>query len=417
MAPARCDVHPTTLGQSSVWFAAQYHGESSAYNVTTVVDIDGDLPRRRVEEAYRLLVEVTPTLQFRTGLGESGDVVQWLDPAEVRVEWVSPAPGAEVDEVLRDAVSRPFEVDGGVLHRIVAARLSASRTRVSLSVHHVLMDGRSKTLLTERFLACLDGSVVAQKPADYLELVERVRAAEASAVRRDLDYWTTRLAPVIGQETIGTADQAAQPVRGHLSQRLREDLSADCVAHFRRIAREAGTGLFSVLFGSIHRVLGVMGRRASVVCTAASVRPRDGFGGEVLGCFVNQVPLVCAHRPGDTLAELVMAEADGWREDLRRRHVPLMVIVNALPRPVPRLDRIFTSYLDMEGTLQWRHGHLSATCDLFNVYHETKTDLTVRFVPHDGRIGCDVEWSDNSAPELGQEFAEVLRSLLAGEIS
>jgi hypothetical protein len=403
--------YPTTLAQASVWFADQWLNGASAYHVTVTFRIEGEVGCAFIERACAKLVASTPALRARIGINGRGEVVQWFAGGGVPMIWTecpADSPDETLNKLLRDEICRPLDSDGGALARFSIIRVGNERTIIILVGHHVIMDGISQGVIADRFFQCLaGGNTEAESEDAYVELVNWVRSAEEEALARDGAYWTRRL----GQD-LGDTDWAIPGFSGSDGGNIRALVPPDCLRRFRELAGKMEISLFSVILGFIHRILAEQGMTRSVVCTAASVRPRMGTANQMVGCFINQIPLIAAHDSGETLAALLSRESPRWGEDLRRRFLPLPAISELLPRnggaPI-RLDRVFTSYRQPQAVRSRDCGPFRVTAEIFNRYYQAKTDLTVRFMSQADQLEYDVEWSVEARRGLGDDFAAALQ--------
>lgn len=411
-------VHAATGGQAGLWFAAQRLGLSCAYNVVIAFTIEGDLDPGRLESAWRLLVDSTATLRLRTGLDGHGRVVQWFAELPAGVAWldsaVSPTDGIGVDPALLPFVREPFDLDGGELCRMVAARTRDGRTTALLILHHLLVDGTSQPALADRFASCLlDGSVAPATAERYVQLVDLVRRAEAACLARERDRWTSRLVDrLAGGAAWPAATSAAEP--GH----LRHHLDRASVDRLRATAERAGGSLFLGLIGAVHRSLSMLGWERTVTSVSATVRPRGGGYDDVVGTFINQVPLVATHRPRESLADLLGREVPGWRSDLAARALSQVAMAEdpRLGRVAPELNRVIVSERRSSGALTYRRDGAgpvrSVSAELFVRSYAPKADMALRFIRRPDGTEYDLDWSAAVPATVPECFPDVLRDVL-----
>ncbi len=138
-----------SFAQERFWFLHQLAPESSAYNLAVLLEARGPLDPAALVEAFRRVQERHLPLRsrFRT---EEGRAVVEIDPApEADTSYLDLAtlPVAERDaEGLRRCeaeVSRPFDLEGGPLVRLLQIRLEPDRHMLAISMHHVASDGWS----------------------------------------------------------------------------------------------------------------------------------------------------------------------------------------------------------------------------------------------------------------------------------
>lgn len=411
-------MYPTTGAQAGLWLADQRLGPGCAYHVVLAFTLEGRVDLQRVEAAWRGLVDQIAPLQLRMGLDEQGRVGQWFAPVSGRVWWsdvrVSSPDDLDLDPVLGRWVREPFDPDGGELCRMAAAPTVDGHTAVVLVAHHLLCDGISQTVLADRFVECVLQGTVRSAPAQrYLELVRHVREAEEGCLRREGERWAMRVTHRLAGDRWWPSE-TSEHGPGH----VRLHVDAATTNRLRGLARRVGGSLFLVLVGAVHRALAVLGCDRTVTSVAASVRPPDGAYDDVVGHFVNQVPLLASHRPGGSLPDLVSQEVPGWREDLTTRTLPPLALSEhaTLAPLMADLHRVMVSERRSPATPVRRYagGDVGPiTVSLFTRSYQCRSDLMVRFIRRGDDIEYDVDWSSALPPEISVHFVRVLSDVLA----
>src|SRR6266511_3918480 len=189
---------PASFAQHGIWVTERTVGGGSTYHLPLTIRFDGDLVVPALVEACRAVFDRHRVLN--TAVAEhDGDI--WLVPAdgEPAVERLA-ADASELDEVLRRAVTRRFDLRRGPLARFTLVAVSP-RVHVLLFVaHHLVFDGMSKDVLVAelaadyRALVCCGAAAPAdpQLPASYAAhlAAERDRVA---ALRCEAEaFWATR---------------------------------------------------------------------------------------------------------------------------------------------------------------------------------------------------------------------------------
>jgi hypothetical protein len=138
---------------------------------------------------------------------------------------------------------------------------------------------------------------------------------------------------------------------------------------------------------------------------------------DVIGCFVNQVPLRARREPGDLLPDLVARENIRWNTDLRRRNFPFLDLASHMSCPAhepARLDTVMLGYRRTPRDVQVRRHGLTCSASLKFTYLAQKTDLSVRFFDFGTELECEVQWGERLPDWAGNEFLGALEVALAG---
>lgn len=410
-------VAPATAAQAALFFDDQRLPAGCAYNITTALTVEGvALERSDVERACRSVAASTPALGARFGLDEwNGEVVQWFAAEPLEVQWIdlrnSPDGAAAA---LEHNARRPFDVEVGPLVRFVAVRTAPQRYLIAIVNHHLIADGRSQSVIARRLAAALAGRAQREHRASYLDLVRRVRAMEDHARQTQRDYWSARLLDAVLPAAAPPVDPAAEK-RRHTGGCERTTFEEAFVERIDQLASDVGVGAFQVLVAAIHRALSQHSGLPRLVCAVASLRPAEGALDDVVGCFVNQVPLVAPNADQASTAQLLRRHAAAWRTDLRGRNYPFAEIAQqyrAQHGTAWRLGAVSLSYRQEPPITEWHDGPLRLSADVFHRYFQAKTDFSIRIFRYGARLVMEVEWSDRTSGHIGAQFHEYLRSAL-----
>jgi condensation domain-containing protein len=395
---------PVTHSQASLFFAEVGGAQPGAYNVVVEVDVTGPLRDDTIVAACRELVAATPALRLRMGVApRTGEIVSFFPNDDLAVE---PAFGDEAD--VTSFCDRPFDVDEGSLARFLITSPAPSTRTVRLVMHHVVSDGVSQVALTERLADLLTGHPIQpQGEREYTDLVEFVRQAETAARDVDRAHWERRLSEVcLAATPIPHAPGVRQAARRVLST------SSDVMAAVADVARGTGDSVFRLMVATLHTAL-PRSAAATAIGVAATQRPA---GARTCGSFINEVPLIAAASVDDTDPVAVLrASSNRWREDLRRRHYPLVDLAGWLAGRGAdglALTRVMASYrtdpalLTRSGAGRVARGHLMFASPA------AKTDVAARFFHGPDGMRTEVQWSGVPADGAGERVATMLAARL-----
>ncbi|GHF27795.1 hypothetical protein GCM10018790_01430 [Kitasatospora xanthocidica] len=288
------DVLPLTPAQQGLLFHARYeHGGTDLHTVQTVLELDGDLDPARMRTAFRTLVRRHEALRARFALLPSGEPVQVLDE---RAE----APWRELDlrradeERQREALAaerrEPFDPARSPLVRGLLARVGRRRHLLVLTLHHILVDGRSSAILL-RDLAHLyrhrgDESGLPD-PVPYRRHFGWLERQDGEASRAAWQKALSGAEPTLLAPDGDPARVHAQPVR------RTAELPEETTEALRRAARDHGVTLNTVVQAAwaltLRRLTGV---REPVFGATGSIRTPELPGHEdLVGLLINTTPV------------------------------------------------------------------------------------------------------------------------------
>ncbi|MGK4582313.1 amino acid adenylation domain-containing protein [Kitasatospora sp. HPMI-4] len=339
--PGLQDILPLSPLQEGLLFHGLYDEQGAdVYTAQVALDLDGELDPGRLRAAVDALVLRHPIL--RTGFHHDGlrhPVQVVLDG--VAVEWrsVDLSGLADVDviglaeaerelrseQVKAEERSRRFDLTRPPLLRCALLRLAAGRHRLVLTNHHLLLDGWSMPILVRELLALYasggdhTGLPRVRPFGDHLEhLATLDRPAARAAWRQALD----------GLETPTRVAQVRPGRNPVVPQRVEFGLCEQLSAQLAERARTFGLTMNTVLQAAWAITLGRTTGSTDVTfgVTVSGRSPELRGVEDMVGLFINTLPLRLRLDPGETLVELLTRLQEEQSLLLAHQHLGLAEI-------------------------------------------------------------------------------------------
>ncbi|MEI5097736.1 amino acid adenylation domain-containing protein [Streptomyces sp. PmtG] len=330
------EIWPVTPVQSGLLFHALLSGGAfDVYHMQLVFHLAGDVDPGRMRRAGQALLARHPNLRSAFVTQADGDSVQVV-PDEVSLPWrctdLTALGEAERHQEFEEFLARDraahFDVGAPPLIRLALVLIAPGRAELVVTTHHVLFDGWSMPLLMRDLLELYgsdgDGTRLpaARGYGDFLawlarqdgEASTRAWAAELDGVQEP-----TLLAPRAGERHEGPAGV------GNLEVTL-----ADPHGLSQRAA-QLGVTLNTLVQGAWAVLIAHLAGREDVVFGATvSGRPANLPGADdMLGLFINTIPVRVRCGPEDTFADLLTALQDRQAGLLDHHHHSLAEIQRA----------------------------------------------------------------------------------------
>ncbi|QKV67377.1 amino acid adenylation domain-containing protein [Streptomyces harbinensis] len=317
---------PLTAAEERLWASEQLWPGTARYHVGAVYRFAGRLDVAGLRAALDGLAAAHPAL--RRGFAAPGLAVE-ADPARVRVpcRWVA-APGvseAELGALLDREVREPFELARPPLLRALVVDRGAAGDVLLLTVHHLVCDGASLTLLEEELGRRCAGADDAGAPGAPPVVPSGGAVVDGPAA---LAYWRRRLAGA-PQAMALPADLPRPAVLGTGGAVHRAAFAPRALAALRAVAGQERLSPFMTWLAAYAVGLAaVTGDRDLVVAVPASAR--EPGGGAEIGMFVDTLPLRLTLPPRVTAREVARRVRRAVAEALAHRRAPLQDILAGL---------------------------------------------------------------------------------------
>ncbi|MCA2219558.1 non-ribosomal peptide synthetase, partial [Jidongwangia harbinensis] len=310
------------------------YDDSGAYTMQLAFDVDGALDTAALRAAATGLLQRHPNLRasfHHDGLSQPVAVITGSAQLPWRSEDLTHLTGAVQEAAVRqleeEEHARPFRLDAAPLLRFLLIRLGDQRYRLVMTNHHILLDGWSRPLLFRDLLTLYraitdpaNADVPAVRPyQDYLGWLAHQDQTAAE------EAWRDALADLAEPTHLEAPEQAAgAAVESRLTFALDETDTAAIAAR----ARQLGVTLNTVVQGAWAVILSHLTGQHDIVCgVTVAGRPAELGGVEdMIGLFINTLPLRLRLQPGETLHGLLTRLQDDQTRLLDHHHLGLIDI-------------------------------------------------------------------------------------------
>jgi amino acid adenylation domain-containing protein len=331
---------PLSFAQERLWFMHQLAPASPVYNIHQALRIAGPLDIAALWRSLGRAVQRHEVLRT-TFSSSAGRVAQAIAPPRAiapRVVDLGSLPPAirerELDRLATASARRPFDLRRGPLLRMLLVALAPERHALLLCLHHAAGDDWSAGLLVRELAAGYRPGRKAPPPpplpiqyADYAAWQRRWLAA--GGLDDQLAYWQERLAGTLPRLALPT-DRPRPPVQSFRGAALPLALPPELSAAVRELAQRGNHTLFMVLLAAYACVLGRHAGQEEVVVGTAVANRGQAEVEELIGCFVNILPLRLDLAGNPTYRELLERVHDAALGAYDHQELPFEKLVETL---------------------------------------------------------------------------------------
>ncbi|NUR47006.1 MAG: amino acid adenylation domain-containing protein [Hamadaea sp.] len=417
---------PMSYAQERLWFLEQYAPGSPQYHVPLALRLTGALDRAALRAA--LAVVVGRHAALRTVFGHDDDPYQVILPPgtvppinEIDLSALAPeVRAAALAELSAAAYREPFDLRAAPPIRVTLIALGDDQWQLILVLHHLIADGGSVAQLIREIAEQYQHPAAALFDArpGYADFAAWQRTLLAGVVgQRASRYWQQQLTGAPPDLDLpGDLPRPAGPSGAGALHRL--ILPATLLDGVRAFSRRCGVTVYAAMLTAFAVLLSQRtGRRDFVVGTPVANRT-DSATAEMIGLFVNTLPVRCdlGDEPTVTFAELARRISQTVVAGLSHAELPFERIVDLVqaPRDVarpPLAQVMFALQPELPDTLRF------GACDarLVPAHHGTaKFDLTLSLFDNGTAVRGFLEYrTDRFSPRFAASFAADYAELLA----
>nr|WP_246421919.1 non-ribosomal peptide synthetase [Nocardiopsis mwathae] len=423
-APAEYEL-PLTAAQRSMFHTSGRSADSVAYNITGLTISDEAVDAARLETGVRELARRHDALRATFHLVDGEPVQRIHADVEAAVDHRrldAPGPGRTHEDRAREEMAdfvRPFRLDEGPLFRIGCFAFDDGVTAVAIDFHHIVTDGTSMGILFRDLAAIMDGDQSPAPDRDYRSAMAGLLEHERSPqVLRARDYWRDRFADGVPSLDLATDRKRTDAASG-AGATLFTEVDAATLKQVKAYARARRLTPFMVLLGVYQQLLSrLSGQRDVVVGTPVHGRPDAGYA-DVVGMFVNTLPLLASVDPGSGVGRFFEGLRSTVLEAFEHQDCPLETVVEDVrPRREPGRGPLFdTCFVYQNTDIGLEHdGDRVVTFD----DGSAKYDITLSARESGGRLLMEWEYStalfeEDTLRLYADRYAVLLRSVLAAD--
>ncbi len=298
--PKRPD-YALSHAQRRLWILDQLGVPSHVYNIPAALLLEGNIDVDALEWALLSVVERHESLRttFRTVNDEPRQIVH--EEAVFQLETVDLSkeqdPENAAGKLAREEAENPFDLTTGPLFRAKLLKLAPQRNVLLVSVHHIVFDGWSISVLTKEIVDFYRAYGAGEEhPIEPLNIQYKDYAAWQNALLSDKqiepvrDYWHQKLSGDLPGLDI-PSDRPRLPIQSFNGARLAVEFGRDTVEALRDFSRKQDGSLFMGLVSLVKVLLHrYTGQKDIIVGSPIAGRDHPDLENQV-GFYVNSVVL------------------------------------------------------------------------------------------------------------------------------
>ncbi len=325
--------------QSRFWLLHQLAGDRGVGSLGFTVRLRGHLDVRALEASIAHAVQIHSSLRTTFFLQDDTPFqrVQRNFEFKLAICDISDLKGDEtVQDLIDSEMNRAFDLSNGPLFDAVLYRESDDRHVLLFRVHHIVFDGVSVSILLRDMAHSyaehhLGNSSRSRK--DRLQYLDFCKDWRSSGGETEADQFVPALkagledVPVV----LDLPTDFPRPAKLSYNVGVHEfALSKQLIESVTRVAQEADVTVYTVFLAAFSTVLSKWARQDEMLIgVPVSGRAKRSYF-DIVGCFVNTIPVHCRFRTDITVRELLRELSGRLTESYARQSLSFERIVEAV---------------------------------------------------------------------------------------
>lgn len=264
MSNSNSNSYPITESQLEVWLLSRVSDEANcAFNEIASLEFEGEVCESNLKSAIDQVVARNESLRTTFDRQGVNAIVQSNLNYEYAVHDWTNCNGSESEwnrkQLLRDEGNTPFDLESGPLLRIHLQKLPQSKSILTFTAHHIILDGWSLWVFCRDLGHCYDeqnGIDVTLPAADsyrqYAELMLEYHNSEEGTA--DGEFWKRQFSDSIPTLDLPT-DRARAKLKTFRADRVDRVMDKELIAKLRTIGAKNRSSIFHVMLAGFNAYL------------------------------------------------------------------------------------------------------------------------------------------------------------------
>jgi non-ribosomal peptide synthetase component F/acyl carrier protein len=439
------EYYALSSAQKRLYVMWQLAPGSIAYNLTSVVVLNGHLDRGRLESTFRQMIERHESLRTSFQMVQKNPVQKiWAyDQVEFAGEYYhltgkeEEERVRESDSIIRESFIRPFDLSRAPLLRVGLIKLSGEDTSSSLTgdaprhilmvdMHHIITDGTSLGIFIQDFIALYSGQELPGLKLQYRDFAEWQTGIHQNktvnkSIKQQEQYWLNRFEGEVPQLAM-PRDFPRPPIQDFKGDIIGFEIDEHWTAEIKKLVVDAEATIYMILLAVYNILLSKYALQDDIVVGSGVAGRQHTDLETIIGMFVNMLPMRNYPGVGKSFNEFLQEVKKNAINAFDNQGYQFEELVDKLDIPRdssknPIFDAEFTmqniELMDMKIELPGLQLEPFKSVGLY----KAKFDLVLEAIEGQGKIYMTLTYAAklferSTVKKIGQHYREVLQQVL-----
>ncbi len=279
--------YPLSAAQKRLFFLEHFEHIGTSYNMSSVLEIEGNLDKEKFEYAFYTLIKRHEILRTSFQFGDDEPVQQVHEHVSFHINKI-PRKNGSINEIIRSFI-QPFDLSEAPLLRVGLVVLSDLEQILILDMHHIIGDGPSFAIMIKEFSQIYNGEELPPMNIQYRDFtVWQNKLFETAKIKMQEDYWLNLFSDVVLRLNLPT-DYPRPGLFSFTGDSYEFRLAKEDALRFRDLTQKNGVTLYINLLTVLNILLfKYSGQNDITVGSTISGRPHAEMQ-HIIGMFVNML--------------------------------------------------------------------------------------------------------------------------------
>ena len=338
---------PMSTFQNRIWFLHNLLEDPSALNFVIISRIEGQPDLQLLQRALVETIQRNDILRTEYFEGDeyAEQAIREENTTEVQFLDISKAaqPEKELQHYAAVMRAQPLDIGGGEALRYTLVKLAEAKYAAVLVFHHIALDSGSTQSFMYQYTELYDAlraerhlSTVAAPSITYSDFtIWHNDRMQSKQLKDDMAWWENKFNGAVGANSLLPFARSRRPEkRSSARSTLRETLDLPMLKRMKRVCARMNATPFQLLLTAFRAFIYRYTQEDDLtILMIDGNRPHPDLE-DVIGFFVNMVPLRCQHDCGTGFDQLLGKIQETTLEALAHSHVSFDNIVEAAKKDI-----------------------------------------------------------------------------------
>ncbi|MEK7434104.1 MAG: amino acid adenylation domain-containing protein [Cyanobacteriota bacterium] len=422
---------PLSFPQQRLWFIEQLESGIISYNIPSALKFDGYLNYEILEKSINKIIERHENLRTVFKLDNNIPHQVILSELKISLKIVEIDENTNLNEVLKDDASIPFDLKTPPLLRGTIFRKNDTENIVLLTIHHIIADGFSLKILFEEITSIY--KELLEKQGNEFTLFSKVEKLthqysdfsfwqknliESNKLDKQIDFWKKQLFEI--SESLNLPfDKPRNKTQTFNGAMNNFEIPFYILNKLQELGKQKGVTVFSILL-SVYNILiyKYSGQKDIIVGTPITGRNEPEWE-NLIGLFLNMLSLRTKIDSEISFSKLIEEVSNTTLSAYDNQDLPFEKIVEIInPERTTGRTPIFQTIIALHASIDIEPINDTKITYLDVDMKTSKFDLVLSIIPFDEKLKCVFEYNtdlffDSTIEKLKNSFLNIIDIILA----